>query len=87
MESCSASKWSVSQVTEWLNSLELSQYIVKFEELRIDGILLLQVTDSDLLNDLGIQVRLHRYKILENIKKLVEEPISEIPLLNDEDIE
>ena len=51
MESCPASKWSVSQVSNWLSSLELSQYVSKFEDLRIDGVLLLQVTDSDLISD------------------------------------
>ena len=87
MESCLASKWSVSQVTDWLNSLELSQYSSKFEELRIDGVLLLQVTDSDLISDLGIQVRLHRCKILENIRKLSEEPVIGDPPQIESDIE
>ena len=87
MESCSASRWSVPQVTDWLASLELSQYSPKFEELRIDGVLLLQVTDSDLQSDLCIQVRLHRFKILEGIRKLSEDPILSPPAQTDPEIE
>lgn len=73
MENCSASKWTVSQVCDWLISLELPQYKSKFEELSIDGSLLIQITEQDLQNDLQISVRLHRFKIMENLKKLLDD--------------
>jgi len=38
--------------------------------------LLFEMTDQDLLNDLEVPVRLHRFKILENIKKLKERCLS-----------
>ena len=78
MEPCSAFNWTVNEVCEWLISLDLSQYKAKFGELCIDGPLLLQTTDADLQSDFEIQIRLHRFKILENIKKLKEEPLPEI---------
>jgi pSer/pThr/pTyr-binding forkhead associated (FHA) protein len=77
MEICSASKWTPSQVGEWLGSIELPQYKSKFEALGIDGSLLLLMTEADLLNDFEIHIRLHRYKILESLKKLVEEPAAD----------
>ena len=39
-------------------------------DLCIDGSLLDHITDVDLQNDFGIQVRLHRVKVIEGIKKL-----------------
>ena len=38
--------------------------------LGIDGSLLDHIRDEDLINDFGINVRLHRVKIIEGIKKL-----------------
>lgn len=73
METCSASKWTVGQVSDWLTLLELPQYKSKFESLGIDGGLLLQITEDDLSNDFQVKIRLHRHKILENLKKLKEE--------------
>lgn len=73
MENCSASKWTVSQVGDWLVYLELPQYKQKFEELSIDGSLLVQITEQDLQSDFQITVRLHRFKIMENLKKLLDD--------------
>jgi pSer/pThr/pTyr-binding forkhead associated (FHA) protein len=70
MESSAIYQWSSSDVKNWLKSLDLSQYTKNFEELRIDGKLLLEITEADLTNDLSIQVRLHRFKILESIRSL-----------------
>ena len=72
METVYAPNWTISQVSEWLSTIDLPIYKEKFESLRIDGPLLLEITEADLTNDLNIQVRLHRYKILEEIKKLKE---------------
>ena len=40
------------------------------EEIGIDGQIIDHVTDTDLEQDFGIKVRLHRVKIIEGIKKL-----------------
>lgn len=62
--------WQVSDVLDWLRSLDLSQYVGQFESLGIDGALLLQITDEDLAHDLGVTVRLHRVKLLSHIELL-----------------
>ena len=47
-----------------------SYLILSLERLGIDGSLLDHITDADLQSDFGINVRLHRVKIIEGIKKL-----------------
>ena len=74
MERKKPQEWTNKEVTEWLDSLDLSRYKEAFEAFRIDGMLLFEMTEEDLANDIGVPVRLHRFKILENIKKLKEEP-------------
>lgn len=76
MEARRPDTWGVRDVGDWLASLELGLYRQKFETLSIDGMLLFEMTDQDLLNDLEMPVRLHRFKILENIKKLKERCIA-----------
>lgn len=80
MEGRTAEEWSVKEVGDWLSRLELGQYRSRFEELCIDGMLLFEITDIDLENDLGVKVRLHRFKILENIRKLQENEPEEAPV-------
>ena len=70
MESPAILQWSIAEVKSWLKSLDFIQYMKKFEELGIDGKLLLEITETDLQNDLNIQIRLHRLKILDSIKSL-----------------
>lgn len=64
------SAWSAREVAVWLRSLELSQYASRFEALGIDGVLLFEITDDDLARDLGVTIRLHRVKVLEEIRRL-----------------
>ena len=70
MNSKAPALWTVSDVGEWLQSLDMTQYILTFESLKIDGSLLFEITDQDLDNDLNVKIRLHRVKLLEAIKKL-----------------
>ena len=72
MERQQATNWTAKQVGEWLVQLDLPQYKAKFEELKIDGMLLFEMTETDLIEDLEVKVRLHRFKILESIKRLKE---------------
>lgn len=73
------SDWSVKEVGEWLQQLDMGQYRVSFESLRIDGSLLLETNEQDLATDLKVRVRLHRVKILEGLKRLKAEssPVEE----------
>ena len=70
MNSKAPALWTVAEVGEWLQSIDLSQYRRNFESLKIDGSLLFEITDQDLDMDLSVKIRLHRVKLLEAIKKL-----------------
>eukprot|EP00742_Colponemidia_sp_Colp-10_P005563 GILJ01005946.1.p1 GENE.GILJ01005946.1~~GILJ01005946.1.p1 ORF type:complete len:633 (+),score=87.92 GILJ01005946.1:94-1992(+) len=65
-----ARHWSAQDVGQWLASLGLSQYKENFEKLAIDGSCLFDVTEADLVNDLGVSVRIHRSKILKGVAVL-----------------
>jgi len=55
----------------WLEEcVKLPQYISNFQEIALDGLMMDFLTDEDLERDLKIKVRLHRVKIIEEIKKL-----------------
>ena len=60
-------------MADWLISINLPQYKDKFEMIRIDGALLFEVQEEDLKEDLNVNVRLHRVKILQEIQKLREQ--------------
>jgi hypothetical protein len=62
------SGWKVSAVLRWLvDELELPQYSRKFEEMSIDGPMLLSLSDDDLKEELEIKTKLHRRKILQRV--------------------
>lgn len=55
----------------WLEEcVKLPQYRSNFQEIALDGLMMDFLTDEDLERDLKIKVRLHRVKIIEEIKKL-----------------
>lgn len=66
-------EWSVPQVLLWLQSLSLSSYTQSFSDAAIDGEMLLEfLRNEDLLeSELGITRKIHRIKILREIKKMV----------------
>ena len=71
----SLDQWNISDVISWLQSINMARYCAKFriipftiiESLAVDGAMLLEMKESDLENDLGIGIRLHRIKILESL--------------------
>ena len=64
--------WSVENVCEWVrDKLELEQYCDAFRSGAVDGALLVEMRDDELLADLDIQNRLHRKKILTRIKQML----------------
>ena len=65
-----ALEWSPKEVAFWLDSIELNQYARKFDEEQVDGSILLNDCDNNLLrNDMGIKP-LHVGKILREVDKL-----------------
>ena len=68
--SISSTNWKVQDVLEWLSSLGLGQYGDAFRDGAVDGGLLVNLTNDDLLNTLGVEHKLHRKKILLSIEQL-----------------
>lgn len=66
----SALNWNVDDVSKWLATIALSQYIQAFRDGSVDGPFLFQLTDEDLRNILGVEHQLHRKKILFSVTQL-----------------
>ncbi|CAN0537975.1 unnamed protein product, partial [Ectocarpus sp. 8 AP-2014] len=63
--------WTVGQVLNWLSEdMQLPQYVHKFRDASIDGLVLCDLTDVLLEEGLGISDSLHRLKILRHMQKL-----------------
>ncbi|CAN0312812.1 unnamed protein product, partial [Ectocarpus sp. 6 AP-2014] len=63
--------WTVGQVLNWLSEdMQLPQYLHKFRDASIDGLVLCDLTDVLLEEGLGISDSLHRLKILRHMQKL-----------------
>lgn len=67
--------WTVSDVSRWLDTLELRQYIAPFAEGAVDGPFLMELREEDLVQVLGIKHKLHVMKILSSREKL--KPLSQ----------
>lgn len=65
--------WTVSDVCGWLETLMLGQYKDAFADAAVDGPFLLELTEEDLLNTLGVEHPLHRKKIIAGILRLRKE--------------
>ena len=57
--------WTKLDVVEWLQIIKMDQYAPHFQELGVDGWLILDLDEDDLKNDLQISIKLHRKKILK----------------------
>merc|ERR1719354_896221 len=66
------SSWSVSEVAAWLKSIKLGVYADAFFSEEIDGEFLVFL-DDEMLQELGITKKLHRFKFSRELKKLVHE--------------
>ena len=70
--------WTVDDVLAWLSDLQLSQYHDEFRDGAVDGLMLLSLTDDDLLNTMGIEHKLHRKKIIiaaDKFRSLMPSPV------------
>lgn len=59
---CTVLEWLLSDVCEWLcdPSISFEGYVSKFKEFMIDGDMLLQLTDEELKDEIGMSANLHR---------------------------
>ena len=49
--------WKVEHVSKWLSEeVELPQYAARFEEMSIDGLLVCELTETDLREELHVKV-------------------------------
>jgi hypothetical protein len=68
---CAYQAWTNEEVCQWVsNGLSLPQYETSFRNIGIDGDMLEDIIEDDLVSDLKVTVRLHRKKILKAISKL-----------------
>ena len=71
---CCPLQWTTNDVGRFLASADICkmpQYVEKFAEEGIDGEMLLELTDGELKDDLGIASRMHRKKILMKLTHFV----------------
>lgn len=64
--------WTCEEVSDWLRLIEMDQYVDNFKQMSIDGWLIFEIEEDDLINDLQIKTKLHRKKIMKGIEILKE---------------
>lgn len=67
--------WSVEDVREWVKQIGFGEYEHSFADAKVDGDLLLQLSEEHIRDDLGISngIRRRRFKReLENLKKMAD---------------
>ncbi|XP_036391920.1 NAD(+) hydrolase SARM1 [Megalops cyprinoides] len=66
----SVPNWKSGEVQTWLQQVGFSTYSQRFQELQVDGDLLLSITDLDLRTDLGMSAALTRKRFLRDLRVL-----------------
>lgn len=67
--------WVVEDVSQWVKQIGFNEYIKNFYDSRVDGDLLLQLTEDNLREDIGITNGIQRRRFkreLENLKKMAD---------------
>lgn len=67
--------WSTEDVREWVKQIGFAEYASNFVESRVDGDLLLQLTEANLRDDIGITNGIRRRRFtreLQNLKKMAD---------------
>ena len=77
--------WSVDDVTRWLETLSLGQYVESFKEATVDGAFLMELREEDLVQVLGVSHKLHVRKIIISREKL--RPLSKDEVAQKEQVE
>ncbi|CAM9532239.1 unnamed protein product [Discosporangium mesarthrocarpum] len=62
--------WTVEDVCRWLDTLQLGEYKQAFQEGKVDGSFLVELRESDLMDSIGMEHRLHLKKLLLAREKL-----------------
>lgn len=62
--------WSPEDVEEWVKQIGFSEYAASFVESRVDGDLLLQLTEENLREDIGLHNGIHRKRFTRELQKL-----------------
>ncbi|XP_029964847.1 NAD(+) hydrolase SARM1 [Salarias fasciatus] len=62
--------WKTCEVRMWLQQIGFSAYCDRFQELQVDGDILLNITDQDLSTDLGMSAGLTRKRFLRDLRVL-----------------
>ena len=62
--------WSFSDVSNWLSKIQMKEYKDIFKESKIDGTMLLILSEDDLLNGLNIENMMHRKRLIRALALL-----------------
>ncbi|XP_061924084.1 NAD(+) hydrolase SARM1 [Entelurus aequoreus] len=62
--------WKTCEVQTWLQQVGFSAFTDRFQELQVDGDLLLNITEQDLITDLGMTAGLSRKRFLRDLRVL-----------------
>ncbi|XP_062873112.1 NAD(+) hydrolase SARM1 [Trichomycterus rosablanca] len=63
----SVPNWKTGEVQTWLHQIGFSAFSDRFQELQVDGDLLLNITKEDLINDLGMTSGLTQKRFLRDL--------------------
>ncbi|XP_074101883.1 sterile alpha and armadillo motif isoform X2 [Cotesia typhae] len=67
--------WSTDDVKEWVKQIGFAEYVQNFVDSRVDGDLLLQLTEENLKEDIGLTNGIKRRRFtreLQNLKKIAD---------------
>ncbi|XP_026495370.2 NAD(+) hydrolase sarm1 isoform X2 [Vanessa tameamea] len=62
--------WSIEDVREWVKQIGFSEYATNFYESRVDGDLLLQITEDNLKEDIGLHNGIKRKRFTRELQQL-----------------
>eukprot|EP00041_Stephanoeca_diplocostata_P018326 m.383085 g.383085 ORF g.383085 m.383085 type:complete len:568 (+) comp20980_c1_seq3:321-2024(+) len=68
-EGALGAQWKVSDVCDWLLSMDMPEYVPAFKKSKVDGVVLLQLDDNK-LRDLGVGAFQQRKKLVTSIETL-----------------
>lgn len=78
--------WSIEDVWEWVKQIGFTEYANNFVDSRVDGDLLLQLTEDNLKEDIGLQNGIKRKRFtreLQQLKKMADYSSRDTGSLND----
>lgn len=64
--------WTMEDVQTWLKLIDLEEYALNFSQMKIDGLIILDLEENELEEELKITVKLHKKKMTKAIEVLKE---------------